>query len=428
MKHAAVIGGQVGDEGKGRFIIPIIEDAYNQLKNDAKVERFILSHRWQGGGNAGHTSIVKGLTYKLHQLPTGILHKAAYAFLGAGMFINPKKLREEIHQLQERGILVNSQSLGVSSQAHVTLEYHVLDDASSFNLLEHSSTGNGIKQTARDKAYRLGIRFGEFLDKKLFVQLLEERFSTEQFPEQLKNTYGTVKEFAESYFETIDFLSPYLASEQEVFSNPAYLAIVSEGSQGAILDQDYGLYPGATSSNPILPTHRPDVILAVFKAYVSSVGMKDRAFVTHMPDDLEATLVEAWQEKGTTTGKPRHLGWFDCVAGKYAMQVSHADYMALTCLDRLETLHEMNIPLKVVTHYQLNGCKFDAWDASFDRRNVLSSAKPIYREFPTWATTVVNGNLCSQAETYVRYIEETLGKKIVVVGTGPEDKDLIERT
>ncbi|MFH1682735.1 MAG: adenylosuccinate synthetase [Candidatus Woesearchaeota archaeon] len=417
-KNIAIIGCQNGDEGKGKvitFVAPILINLADGQE--------ILSYRFQGGGNAGHTAIIGEKRYALHQLPSGIILAQTYGLLGKGMFIEPKGLVKEIETISSSGIVIDKNKLGISSKAHITLDYHLNDDQSSFNLAEHTSTGNGIKQTARDKVNRTGIRFVEFLDRDLMIKILKEK----TFPQGLPERYNSYEQFADSYAEERNFLAPFLALEHEIFNKFDYA--LAEGAQGLMLDLDDGQYPGITSSNPAHPTHRPDLYLGVFKMYLSSVGIGDRPFVTEMDADLQSRLIQPWGEFGTTTKKPRHIGWFNAVEGKYALESAHLDALAGTKLDDLELLAELGEKIKICVAYEIDGKRYDRWETNFDRRDVLSKAKPIYEEFDSWERTVEKDGqtLTPNAQKYVNSLEELLGKRFSLIGVGPEQKQMIVR-
>jgi len=415
IKNIALIGLQNGDEGKGKITAHIADQAEKKL---AEGER-VLSYRFQGGKNAGHTVVVGENVYKLHQVSSAIVRPKTYCLLGKGMFLTVRNLYEEINALTEKGVTITPGNFGISSKTHVTFDYHISDDQAAFNLAEHTSTGSGIKQTARDKANRTGIRFVEFLDKELMLKILKEKI----FPDGMPS--GSYEDFVDSYDKEREFLKQFLVLEHDVFMEPNFKFWIAEGAQGMILDIDDGQYPGITSSNPGMPTHRPDKIVGVFKSYVSSVGIGERPFVSEMSKELQDKIVDEWQEFGTTTGKRRHIGWMDLVALKYTAETVHVDFLAATCLDRLETLAKHSEKVKVVVAYEIDGKQFEQWDISFDRRDTLAKAKPVFKEFDSWEKTVENGELTPNAQKYIDFIEEKVGKKIILIGTGPEHKDII---
>jgi adenylosuccinate synthase len=420
MKSISIIGLQNGDEGKGKFVEFCIE----KIKENIEINQKIIVHRWQGGPNAGHTVVIGDKNFHLHQLPSGIIRDKTYCLLGTGMFINPRKLLEEIKTLEVQGIKITSEIFGISSKAHVILDYHTSEDQKNFNLKEHTTTGNGIKQCARDKAARVGIRFIEFLDKNLMIQILKERV----FPEALPNSLGTYEEFVNSYEKERNILKNYCVLENEVMNRKDIGFKFMEGAQGLLIDLDQGQYPGVTSSNPGLPHYRPEKIIGVFKLYGSSVGIGDRPYVSEINPKLQEKLIEPWHEFGTTTKKPRHIGWFDVVAGKYAMECGAVDEICGSCLDRLEELHKLREKLKIVVAYEIDGKKYDTWIADFDRRDILKKAKPVFEEFDTWDKTIDDlGNIHPNALKYIERLEQLLGNRFCLIGVGPEHDQMIVR-
>ncbi len=410
MKGIAVTGLQNGDEGKGKAVHYLGTLAPQPLV----VERF------QGGGNAGHTMVIDGESYKLHHLPSGIIIAHAFSLLGEGMFINPRKVTREIRTLQEKGVPISQKNLGIAATAHLTLDYHVAADQESFQREQHTSTGNGIKQTAVDKYGRVGIRFIEFLDQQLMEECLKRRF-----PQGMPESYGNFEKFAASYDAEREFLQPFLVQQHEARRKHDYW--LGEGAQGFLLDVDAGQYPGITSSHPAQVPQVADTILGVVKLYTSSVGTGDRPFVSRMTTELESRLREPWKEFGTTTGKKRELGWFDAVAVKYAVESTGTDYLVGTCGDRLQELATENEPVRIVTGYKIGTKTYPEWDLSFHRRDVLRHAEPVCEEFKPWLhfTEADGRTLNSNAQRYIDRIQKLTGKEFIMLGTGEEHREMI---
>jgi len=405
-KRIALIGGQCGDEGKGKIAVYYARSAVKKSISTPENLKVVVQ-RWQGGANAGHTVSLDGEIYKLHQLPCGILIPGTFNLIGQGCFVNPRIVINEIKELRERGIKIDERNLGIASNAHVTLSHHVSDDAAYFNKKDWTSTGNGIKQTAVDKYDRRGIRFEEFLDKDVFTKLMKERF--EEF---------------DDYDEEREFLKEFSVLENDVLHDEKFEYWIGEGAQGVHLDVDAGLYPGVTSTNPSLVPLRTNVNVGVFKLYASNVGKK--AFISRMTFELESKLRDEFGERGTTTGRDRDLGWFDIVAAKYSIEKADMDFIVLTCGDRLEKLDEMNEKVKLVVGYEIDGRKFKKWDKSFHNREILKRARPIFEEFEPWKEFVVNGELNEKASKYVSRISELLGRDVVLLGIGPRENDVVE--
>jgi adenylosuccinate synthase len=411
-----VLGLNWGDEGKGKVIHYLAEQAAQRY--DAQGNS-ILNMRFQGGGNAGHTVYHNGQKYGFHLLPSTILTRGVYNLIGSGALINPRKLVDEINTIRGE---ITPYNLGISSRAHITLDHHVAGDQAAFKCANHTSTGNGIKQTATDKYNRVGLRFVEFLDANLMKEILETKSTLGELPE------GTsIDDYVKSYEPQREVLQDFLVSEQDVVTNPEYRFHLKESANGVLLSVDSGQYPGITSSSPEIFPYRTDNIIGVVKAYCSSVGVGDRAFVSEMPEGLQKVLREPWCEFGTTTGRPRNLGWFDAVATRYAMEVSGATHLALTCLDRLEELSKHGINPEITVAYEVDGKQYDRWDVNFDRRDVLRRAKPITVSVPSWSTTrdEESQSISLEASAYVETIEWLLGAEFSIVSVGPEDKDTL---
>ncbi len=423
-KRIAVVGLQTGDEGKGNKVDLLVSEATKMLPADQSYtsgRKPILVERFQGGPNAGHTLRREGHVYKLHQVPSGILTPCTYNLLGEGMYVNPRKLMEEIRQLQLCGINISPDNVGIAATAHMTLDYHVEDDQSQFQRKDHTTTGNGIKQTAVDKYGRVGIRFVEFLDEDIMRQCLQRRF-----PEGMPSSYGSHALFVQRYAEERNFLSRFLVQQHVVRQHHGTEFWIGEGAQGFLLDVDAGQYPGITSSHPAQVPHLADTILGVVKLYCSSVGTGDRPFMSRMEWDLEESLRNSWGEFGTTTGKGRELGWFDAVAVKYAIDATGTDYLIATCGDRLEELGRRGKPVKLVTGYKIGSREFREWDVSFHRRDVLRNAEPLVEEFEPWEHFVgEDGKVTPNAQRYLDRIQELTGKEIIMLGTGPGRDDVI---
>ncbi len=424
-KKIGIVGIGVGDEGKAKVAVYFVSSALKNLSKsgilfEEKVKP-ILVERYQGGSNAGHTIEINDVQYKLNNIPCGILYEHTYNLMGQKTFVNPREVVAEIERLRKRGITISESNFGIAANAHVTLDYHVLEDQVIFKSKKRTSTGSGIKQTAVDKQGRVGMRFIEFLDPQLMKEVLASRF-----PQGLPSELGSFDELVASYDRERDFLKNFAVQEHSVRKIHGSQYWIGEGAQGALLDVDSGLYPGITSSNPLDVPHRPDTIVGVLKLYTSSVG-EGRPFVAQIEPSLETYLRDEWKEYGTKTGKPRDLGWADTVALRYAVEVGNVDALAGTCGDRLETLAKIGQKIKLVVGYEINGKRYDEWDLSFHRRDTLYQARPIFEEFDPWEKFVdpSGEKLTPNAQRYVDRIQELVGKKFMVLGTGPEQDDMV---
>lgn len=418
----AVIGLQTGDEGKGVRDVRIVENAVERSGFEPGDKPRVWNMRFQGGANAGHTAVKNGETYKLHQIPSGVLIPGSFNLMGEGVFFNPRSAVEELRGLQERGIEISPKNFGIASNAHVTLAYHTEEDRVDLEKQKHTSTGSGIKQTAVDKVGRVGLRFEEFLDRDTFRDVLKEKRFPDFFPARL----GSIEEFVDSYQDYVDFLKDFSVLQSKIVHGQEFQYGIGEGAQGFRLDVDRGLYPGVTSSNPSMIPFRADVILGVMKLYESSVG-HDRPFIGQMPEKLEGIVREKWGETGTTTGLPRDLGYVDIVAINNAIESSEVDYLIGTCGDRLEVMHELGEPVKLVVAYEIDGTIYEEWDTSFHNRNTLYHANPIFERFSPWKRFVDDNNeLTGNAQKYVDRIQELTGREFILMGTGQGIQDVIE--
>lgn len=416
----AIIGAQTGDEGKGVRVDYYAQKAAKLHPKEHGTPR-VWTMRWQGGANAGHTVYSNGERYALHQVPSGILIDGTYNLMGEGVFLEPRACLREIEDLRRRGVKIDYSNFGIASNAHVTLDYHIeLDAEDSRKSVGHTSTGRGVKPTAIDKYARTGIRFAEFLDVNILEELIRKRF-----PEGVSGK--NPRDFAMSYLSEIAGLREFLTLQERLVSNPSYRVGIGEGAQGFMLDIDRGLYPGVTSSNPSIPPFRADKVVGVVKAYASSIG-GDRPFVGKMEDGLESLCRDKWGEKGTTTGKPRNLGWLDIVALRHAIRSADVDCLVSTCGDRLEYLRDLGEMPKIIVAYRLGNKTFGDWDVSFDKRGALDKVEPVFEEFEPWNEFVdgKTGRLSENAQRFVDRIEHLTGTEFVAHGTGPGINDVLE--
>ncbi len=421
-KRLAVVGLQTGDEGKGVRVVYYATRAVQKAQWRDGEPPAVWVERWQGGANAGHSARRGGVMYRLHQVPSGILIPGTYNLMGEGVYFNPREGMREIQELQ-RTLNVNPSNFGIASNAHVTLDYHVEEDRGDREKKNHTSTGRGIKPTAVDKAGRIGLRFEEFLDRDTFIQVLTER----RFPKTFPTSLGSIERFVDSYQEQMEFLREFSVLQTSALKgNGNFKYGIGEGAQGFRLDQDRGLFPGTTSSNPAIVPFRTDLVLGIVKMYESSVG-HDRPFVGQMKPELEGGVRDLWGERGTTTGLPRDLGWFDVVAVKHAIESCEVDYLVSTCGDRLEVMKDRGEIIKLVVAYDLDGKEHREWDKSFHNRTTLYRARPVFEEFEPWEKFVQdNGKLDPRAQAYIDRIQQLTGREFILHGTGQGVEDVIE--
>ena len=334
MPSVVVVGTQWGDEGKGKIT--------DFLSENAEVVA-----RYQGGDNAGHTIKFDGKTYKLHLIPSGIFAKDKISVIGNGVVINPKSIVKELNYLRSEN--VSTDNLRISSRAHVILPYHIkldkLQEASK-GANKIGTTNKGIGPAYMDKAARVGIRIADLLDKEIFEERL--RINLEEKNNVISKLYGAeslkFEDIFEEYYEYGQMIKQYV-TDTSVILNDALdqgKRVLFEGAQGVMLDIDQGTYPFVTSSNPVaggvtigsgVGPAKIDTVIGVCKAYTSRVG--DGPFPTELNNEIGDQIREVGREYGTTTGRPRRIGWFDSVVMRHSRRVSGITSLSLNSIDVL---------------------------------------------------------------------------------------------
>ncbi|MDN5709150.1 MAG: adenylosuccinate synthase [Planococcus sp. (in: firmicutes)] len=416
MTSVVVVGTQWGDEGKGKI-------------TDFLSEHAEVIARYQGGNNAGHTIIFGGETYKLHLIPSGIFYKEKTSVIGNGMVVDPKALVQELKGLHDRG--VTTENLRISNRAHVILPYHIKQDEveeARRGANKIGTTGKGIGPAYMDKAARVGIRIADLLDhvvfeEKLRMNLKEKNRMFEKFYE----TDGfTVEEIMEEYYQYGQEIAQYVTDTSKVL-NDAFDAgrrVLFEGAQGVMLDIDQGTYPFVTSSNPVAggvtigagvgPTNISHVI-GVCKAYTSRVG--DGPFPTELFDDIGDKIRTVGKEFGTTTGRPRRIGWFDSVVVRHARRVSGLTDLTVNSIDVLTGLDTV----KICTAYRYQGELITEYPANL---RMLADCEPVYEEMPGWSEDVTSckslDELPDNARHYLERISQLTGVQISIFSVGPD--------
>lgn len=429
MPVVVVMGTQWGDEGKGKFVDLLAEQAHVVVRST-------------GGSNAGHTVWVGGKQYKLHQVPSGILYPGTLCVIGHGVVLDPPKLLEEMDRLASQG--VDLSNLRISGGAHIVFPFHIrLDEAEEDRkgARKIGTTRRGIGPAYMDKFARVGIRLIDMLDRDEFLPKLTAL--VEEKNRILEKVYGlpgfTVEEIAEPYLEYAERLRPYVANTVELVNDAidAGKNVLFEGAQGHLLDIDFGTYPYVTASHPIAagaiigagvgPTKVTRVV-GVVKAYTSRVG--EGPFPTELHGEEGHRIREEGHEYGTTTGRPRRIGWLDLVMVRYACRVSGITDLAVPHLD---TLAKTGIPtLKVCVAYRLP-------DGTVTREfpvglKALQQVEPVYEELPNWewseklSTARQFEELPEGAQRYVRLIEEVTGVRVSILGVGSERTQAIYRS
>jgi adenylosuccinate synthase len=416
-KISVIVGAQWGDEGKGKITDFFAGDA-----------DYVV--RFQGGNNAGHTVIVNDETFKLHLIPSGVLYSKPVSVIGNGVVVDPKILLTEIASLQKRGIDPN---LLVSDRAHIIMPYHIDMDVA---ITEHQgklaagSTKRGIAPVYADKMYRHGIRMIDILEPDIFREKLEKSYS---FNKNLaeKALGGKISSSKESiYADYLDYgkqLKKYIADTSAILYNAKWVGKSSlfEGAQGVSLDVDHGIYPHTTSSNTAagnvaagcgVSFTKIDKIIGAAKAYVTRVGISP--FPSEIEGDSSKTLRDKGNEYGTTTGRPRRVGWLDLVQLRQAVRVNGLTDIALIKLDVLNGFKE----LPVCIAYNVNGKTITEMPASLsDYRN----AKPIYKTLLGWNDFNIENisdfsSLPKNILKYITFIEKEVDCPITIVSVGPQ--------
>jgi adenylosuccinate synthase len=422
MAGIVIVGAQWGDEGKGKVV-------------DLLAENADLIMRFQGGNNAGHTIVRDGVKWAFHLIPSGILSPGRICAIGNGVVIDPKVLTDELDGLRGRG--VDLSGLRISANAHLIMPYHMLlDHAGEARLgrLQIGTTRRGIGPAYADKAARLGIRVQDLLDekilkKKIVAAMEPKRLSLRPFA---KAPELDLQRMTEDYVTYGHRIEQYIADTPRLCWDvlDAGGTVIFEGAQATLLDIDHGTYPFVTSSNPVAgaactgagvgPKDISEV-WGVAKAYATRVGAGP--FPTELDDELGDTLREAGGEYGTTTGRPRRVGWIDLVGLRYAARLNGLDYLAITKLDVLSGLGE----LSVCTRYRGPG------EATFDtypyHQSVMHRAVGDYDRLPGWDEDISEcrdmAELPQAARDYLAYVADFVGVPVGMVGVGPGTEQII---
>ncbi|MCG2389063.1 adenylosuccinate synthase [Staphylococcus epidermidis] len=425
MSSIVVVGTQWGDEGKGKI-------------TDFLAEQADVIARFSGGNNAGHTIQFDGETYKLHLVPSGIFYKDKLAVIGNGVVVDPVALLKELDGLNERGI--STDNLRISNRAQVILPYHLAQDEYEERRRGDNKIGTtkkGIGPAYVDKAQRIGIRMADLLEKETFERRLKENieYKNAYFKGMFNETCPTFDEIFDEYYAAGQRLKDYVTDTAKILddANVADEKVLFEGAQGVMLDIDHGTYPFVTSSNPVAgnvtvgtgvgPTSVSKVI-GVCKSYTSRVG--DGPFPTELFDEDGHHIREVGREYGTTTGRPRRVGWFDSVVLRHSRRVSGITDLSINSIDVLTGLDTV----KICTAYELDGEKITEYPANLDQ---LRRCKPIFEELPGWTEDITGcrslDELPENARNYLERISELCGVHISIFSVGPdrEQTNLLEQ-
>ena len=426
MANVVVVGSQWGDEGKGKIVDWLSEQA------DIVV-------RFQGGHNAGHTLVIDGVTYKLSLLPSGVVRGGKLSVIGNGVVIDPQALLNEIATLGKQGITVTPDSLRIAENAPLILPLHreleaIREDDNSKTRI--GTTKRGIGPAYEDKVGRRAIRFMDLADLPALEPKIERLLAHHN---ALRRGHGLAEIDGKTVYDYLAAIAPqvlpYMDSVWSLLDAKRREGkrILFEGAQGALLDIDHGTYPYVTSSNTVaanaatgsgLGPSAIDYVLGICKAYTTRVG--EGPFPTDQMDNvIGKTLGERGREFGTVTGRARRCGWFDAVLVRQTVRTSGIDGLALTKLDILDGFPEV----KVCIGYRLDGREIDYLPAS---ERAQAQAEPIYESVAGWQEPTARARswaqLPAQAIKYVRRIEELVGCPVSLLSTSPEREDTILMT
>lgn len=420
MNTLVIVGSQWGDEGKGKVTDYLAQEA------DVVV-------RSQGGNNAGHTITFDGNKFALRSIPSGIFNPKIKNVMANGMVIDPKQMLEELHNLEARGI--TKYQLFISNRAHIVLPYHAALDGAFEQFKKDKKIGTtkrGIGPAYADKANRIGIRVGEFIHPKVFKEQLETVLEIKNMELQMLGLepfdFDAIYQEYSKYAEEI---KPFVCDtavllEKEILNNSK---VLFEGAQGVMLCLDHGTYPYVTSSSPtgasvplnsgVAPKYIQEV-LGICKAYTTRVG--EGPFPTELEGDLATYIRERGHEYGTVTKRPRRVGYLDCVQLNYARRVSGINHFALMLFDVLSGMDE----LKICYAYELDGKMITTVPATtYDYARV----KPLYIEMPGWKEDITKvtsfEELPTQAQNYIRKIEELTQVPVSLFSVGPDRKQTV---
>ena len=414
MANTILVGAQWGDEGKGKIIDVLTEQA------DVVV-------RTQGGNNAGHTVHIKGRKYVLHLVPSGILRSKKICVIGNGVVVDPVSLVEEIEGLRKLGVRFH-RNLFLSETAHLVLPYHrELDEQREILKGKHKigTTKRGIGPAYGDKAARTGLRVIDLVDPKRFQKHLQ--FKIRENNEILK-AFGakplSFKQVHDTYRAAGDYLKSFVANTVILLHEAVRRGddILFEGAQGTFLDIDHGTYPFVTSSNTTaggactgsgIPPHRMDRVVGVMKAYTTRVG---EGPLPSESAEIADMLHEMGREFGATTGSPRRCGWFDAVATRHAGMVNGIDELAVTNIDGLDSVET----IKVCIGYRDRAKRYDYVPNDIE---ALSRCRPVYAEFPGWRTPTHEArkwkDLPAKTRAYLKALAELTGADLSIASVGP---------
>jgi adenylosuccinate synthase len=418
-----VVGTQWGDEGKGKIV-------------DLLTEQAALVVRYQGGNNAGHTLVVGGEKFIFHLIPSGILHPGTVCLIGNGVVLDPEVFLTEVDNLKTRGITVGPENLRISERTQVIMPYHKRLDLArerAKGAAKIGTTGRGIGPCYEDKVARRGIRVADLLNPevlkaKLDDVLPEKNFYLEKFLEDIPFSQ---EEILAPYLEMGKRLQPLVTNVSVLLAEAVRQGhnILFEGAQGTHLDIDHGTYPYVTSSNPVaggactgagIGPSQLHHVLGIVKAYTTRVG--SGPFPTECLDEVGDHLVECGAEFGSTTGRRRRCGWLDAVVLRDSARLNGLTGLAITKLDVLTSIN----PVKICVGYEVNGVRRENVPATIQE---LEKCRPIFEELPGWADDIRGvrryRDLPAATQSYLKQVEELVGVPIQIVSVGPDREETI---
>ncbi len=420
MANVVVVGAQWGDEGKGKIVDWLSEQA------DIVV-------RFQGGHNAGHTLVIDGKTYKLSLLPSGVVRSGKLSIIGNGVVLDPHALIEEIERLRKQGVDVTPKSLRIAENATLILPLHQeLDAMRESGVARIGTTKRGIGPAYEDKVGRRAIRLMDLADLQMLNGKIDRLLAHHN---ALRRGFDLPEISVRSVYDELAAVAPkvlpYMDSVWSLLDEKRRegMRILFEGAQGALLDVDHGTYPYVTSSNTVaaqaatgsgLGPGAIGYVLGICKAYTTRVG--DGPFPTEQDNALGKRIGERGREFGTVTGRPRRCGWFDAVLVRQTVRTSGINGIALTKLDILDGFDD----IKVCVGYRLDGREIDYLPAG---AHAQARVEPIYETAAGWREETARARswaeLPAQAIKYVRRIEELIGCPVALLSTSPEREDTI---
>lgn len=425
MSVSVVIGTQWGDEGKGKIV-------------DLISKEVDIVARYQGGANAGHTICWGDETVVLHLVPSGIFQDDVTCVIGNGVVIDPVAIMSEIRTIREKGYDIDGRLL-ISHNAHLIMPYHKkIEEARERHRQGNAigTTGRGIGPAYVDKFSRTGIRVVDLLDRDVLRKKLKR--SLDEKNAILRGVYGAeeldVETMIEEYVEFDKLIDPFVTDTAQYLCNALKKGkrILAEGAQGSLLDVDFGTYPYVTSSHPTvggcctglgIPPTAIDRVIGIVKAYCTRVG--NGPFPTELDDAVGASLREVGHEFGATTGRPRRCGWLDLVALRYTSLINGLTELAITKLDVLSGLDELN----VCVAYRYDGKETTRFPSELQ---TLERVEPVYVTLPGWKEDIVGiqhiEELPDNATSYLRFIADQTDVGISMISTGPKRSQTITST